>query len=203
MNMYEEGRVKGQKLSKKQLASCPEFKQQYLQPIQNLPSAFQIQVLSSMTGGEMSMMELRQAATRYRSLRSIEKAFCRYTNTSWPDAQRRFPMYTAEEHLNQFTHLNFTKGVLEAYTAFCQAALRSEASQAGDNSIDVYSFNRHKAFVLKGDIQTLTYSTLREAGVPFNGAHLFVAFLFGSADKTRPIQSPNRWSSQRVCYTEF
>lgn len=42
MDMYESGKVKGQKLSKKQLASHPEFKQQYLQPIQSLPSSFQV-----------------------------------------------------------------------------------------------------------------------------------------------------------------
>ena len=42
MDMFEAGMLKDQKLTRKNLISKPEFKQQYLQPVQGLPPAFQV-----------------------------------------------------------------------------------------------------------------------------------------------------------------
>ena len=45
MDGFEDGRLKDQKLSRKQNISKPEFRQQYIQPIQCLPADFQLQKL--------------------------------------------------------------------------------------------------------------------------------------------------------------
>lgn len=42
VRLFEEGALKGQKLSQKNLTSTPVFKQQNLQPIQSLGAEFQV-----------------------------------------------------------------------------------------------------------------------------------------------------------------
>ena len=78
MDLFEEGELKDQSLNTKALMTKPEFRQQYLSPIQCLPDAFKLEVLQQVVDGDLSLMELRDKAAEYRSLRTIERAFCKY-----------------------------------------------------------------------------------------------------------------------------
>ena len=77
MDMFEEGELKNQCLSTKSLVTKPEFKQQYLSPIQCLPDDFKIEILQDAIEGELSLQQIKEKASDYRSQKSIERAFCR------------------------------------------------------------------------------------------------------------------------------
>ena len=77
MDKFEEGELKDQTLSTKALITKPEFRQQYLSPIQCLPEEFKLAVLQEVIDGDRSLAELREKAANYRSMRTIERAFCK------------------------------------------------------------------------------------------------------------------------------
>ena len=68
MNMYEDGDLKDQKLSKKQLTTVPEFKQYQMQPLHNLQASFQSTVLQKVIDKEISLKEMKDEADNFRSL---------------------------------------------------------------------------------------------------------------------------------------
>ena len=91
MDLFEQGKIKDQKLSIRQLTSKPDFKQQYLQPVQCLPDSFKLQILTSVAEKDMSFSELKKAATDYRAEQAVQNTFCKCTNTTWEGACRRYP----------------------------------------------------------------------------------------------------------------
>ena len=87
-SMFENGNLKGQKLSTKrgEKIQTPEFKQQYLQPIQCLPKEFQLDVLTKVVNKEVGLKDMKSLASDYR------KCFCRLTNTASIEiAKEKFP----------------------------------------------------------------------------------------------------------------
>ena len=75
MDGFEDGRLKDQKLSRKQNISKPEFRQQYIQPIQCLPADFQLEKLQLVVDKKIPLSQLKEEAIKYRSMESIKKAF--------------------------------------------------------------------------------------------------------------------------------
>ena len=71
MNMYEDGDLKDQKLSKKQLTTVPEFKQHQMQPLHNLQASFQSTILQRVIDKEISLKEMMEEADNFRSLEGI------------------------------------------------------------------------------------------------------------------------------------
>ena len=107
MDLYERGELKGQRLSRKGLISKPEFKQQYFAAIQSLPQSFQLLCLAKVAKKEYSLENLKKAAKEFRSMQTIQKAFCRCTNTvTWEEACDRFPHFTDSARLRQFVGLS-------------------------------------------------------------------------------------------------
>ena len=101
IDLFEQGKI-DQKLSICQLTSKPDFKQQYLQPVQCLPDSFKLQILTSVAEKDMSFCELKKAASDYRAEQAVQKAFCKCTNTTWEGACRRYPLFTTKDCLLQF-----------------------------------------------------------------------------------------------------
>ncbi len=126
---------------------------------------------------EKGLLELKDAATRYRALKSVQRAFCRCTHTTWDEACERFPLYTCDQRLSQFLHLTFNT-VPDVFISYCQAALQNEHKSSSTQSVDVYTHNGAVAYALQQfDVLTVSYSDIRATGAPFNGAHLFVAHI--------------------------
>ena len=73
----EEGNTKDQSLTAKQLVTKPVFRQQYFSCIQCLPDPFKMEVLQDVLDGDLSLSELKDKATAYRSIKEVQKAFCR------------------------------------------------------------------------------------------------------------------------------
>lgn len=135
-----------------------------------------MEVLSAVSRKEMPLSELRESAVKYRAMENIRKAFCKCTNSSWDDARQRFPSYTSPENLEQFSNLSFQKCMPEAFAAYCRAALQSEHQPEG-HLRDSYELNGVRAYAIEHDVMTLSYSDIRDKGIQFNGAHLFLVHI--------------------------
>ena len=103
MNALEKGKLKYQKLNRKQLVSTPEFKQHLFQPLHNLPVTFQVEVLEQVQESTISM---KSSAVQFRSMELIRKAFVLITSSkNWEEACIHFPDFTSHERLSlSFKH---------------------------------------------------------------------------------------------------
>ena len=129
MDKHQEGKLKDQKLSRKNLIAAPEFKQQYLLPLHHLDASFQRSTLQLVIEKAMSLAELKDACTKFRTLEAIEKAFVRCTGMrNWQEVVEHFPSHSDESRLRQFQELNFRHQVPEVFKHYCQAALDSVGS---------------------------------------------------------------------------
>ena len=173
MDLYERGELKGQRLSRKGLISKPEFKQQYFAAIQSLPQSFQLLCLAKVVKKEYSLEDLKKAAKEFRSMQTIQKAFCRCTNTvTWEEACDRFPHFTDSARLRQFVGLSF-KPIPEAFQAFCQAALQNES--VTNETTGEYCLNGSRAYVVQADSLLLSHTDLKKACPLYTGTHLILA----------------------------
>ena len=177
MDLFEQGKIKDQKLSIRQLTSKPDFKQQYLQPVQCLPDSFKLQILTSVAEKDMSFSELKKAATDYRAEQAVQKAFCKCTNTTWEGACRRYPLFTTKDRLQQFFGLNFSKQVPQAFVTYCQAAMQAESCTEQSAMVGVYTYQGAHSYLVEKDILSLSYSDIRSVYPSFMGAHLFIAHI--------------------------
>ena len=78
MNMYEDGDLKHQKLSKKQLTTVPEFKQHHMQPLHNLQVSFQSAILQRVIDKEISLKEMKDEADNFRALEGNNNSMSLY-----------------------------------------------------------------------------------------------------------------------------
>lgn len=133
----------------------------------------QVEMLSDVAACKISLSEMKSAAKRYRNLCSIKKAFCRATNTTWAEAQERFGQYARDEKLVQFTGLEFTKGIPEAFKSYCHAALLSESSS--DTQPDSFKHKDATAYIVEQNCLTVSHNDIKASGIPFSGSNLFIA----------------------------
>ena len=169
MDGFEDGRLKDQKLSRKQNISKPEFRQPYIQPIQCLPADFQLEKLQ-LVDKKIPLSQLKEEASKYRSMKSIKKAFRSVTNvSSWDEAVQRFPSHTSASVLESFCHLSFQKLIPQSFISFCQSALQESITDSDENDHLVH--NDVLAFFVKVSFKEATLSKIR-SGNKFMGAHL-------------------------------
>ena len=118
---------------------------------------------------------MKEAASRFRTLQTIRRTFCKVTNTKWEEATERFSSFTDEERLLQFSSLTFSKDVPQPFLSYCQAALRSKHEGQCSQGADSFQLEGCKGYVLQHDILTLSYTDILAEKIPYNGAHLFLA----------------------------
>ena len=68
IELYEDGKLKKQKLSKKSLISKPEFKQHHFQCLHNLVPSVQLEVLEQVVGREITLDEMKSKANEFRAI---------------------------------------------------------------------------------------------------------------------------------------
>ncbi len=176
MNMYEDGQLKGQKLSRKNLLTTPEFKQQHFQPLHHLDPLYQQRMLQQLVDRDQSLSEMKEACSKHRSLSILKTSFVRCTNVrNWEDAVSRFSLFAVESRLSQFQHLSFNKGIPQVFRDYCQAALSSRNAQA----VDCYTVtcNEIKGYVIQADTTVLTAERIKEAVSTYQGANIIVAHI--------------------------
>ena len=169
MEMFEDGKLKNQKLSKKSLISKPEFKQHHFQCLHNLSPSFQEQILQQVTDCKITLEEMKMQSNNFRALENIKKVFARATttNSSREEARARFPWHTSEENISQFLGLNFKKGVPDSYI---QAALKGEKH---------YEQNRHiyqgsEAVFIELSINNITLAKVQQLYPSYSGSNLII-----------------------------
>ena len=73
----------------------------------------------------------------------------------------------------KFACLSFSKDIAEVFLSFCKAALQSELQTSC--STDVFTYNGSNGYVVTRNVQSITYQKIRETGIPFHGANLFIS----------------------------
>ena len=158
MDGFEDGQLKDQKLSRKQNISKPEFRQQYIQPIQCLPADFQLEKLQLVVDKKIPLSQLKEESSKYRSMESIKKAFQSVTNVSSLDEAVRF-----SSHLSLvFSKIDST--VFHQFLSIC-------VTEGDSDENDPLVYNGVLAFFVKVSFKEATLSKIR-SGNKFMGVHL-------------------------------
>ena len=173
IELFEDGKLKSQKLNKKSLVSKPEFKQQHFQCIHNLNPSFQQEILQQVVNQEITLDEMKKKAGEYRALENIRKAFTKCTNSTWDEAKERYPWHTSDNRLKQFLGLNFIKNVPDTFREYCTAAMRGQRCQGNDN----FSYEGSNATTIEVQMNQITVATLQAAYPSYSGANLILAYI--------------------------
>ena len=173
IELFEDGKLKNQKLNKKSLVSKPEFKQQHFQCIHNLNPSFQQKVLEQAVNREITLEEMKRKANDYRALENIRKAFMKCTNSTWDEAKERYPWHTTDDRLRQFLSLNFIKNLPDSFHSYCNSAIRGDQHPANDN----FSYEGSDATTIKLPINEITVAAIQSAYPVYSGANLILAYI--------------------------
>ena len=123
MDLFQEGRLKGQKIKVSSLISQPEFKQQYLAPIRALDPADQINLLTKLTEKNITLNELKTEAQQIKSMHTLQSTFVRLTNMdNWENAKEKLPGYANQ--LSRFLQCDLRKNVPSNFIEFCMRSKR-------------------------------------------------------------------------------
>lgn len=130
MDLFEQGKLKGQKINLSSLTSKPEFKQQYLAPIRTLLPAQQVSILQKILDKEITILDIKKIAVELKSLNGLKTAFIKLTNCeSWEMAVEKYPLFATEAKLKLFFGYNLKVGIPNCFQDYCKRAKLSVNSQ--------------------------------------------------------------------------
>ena len=167
IELYEDGKIKKQKLNKKSLISKPEFKQHHIQCLHNLVPSIQLEILEQVVNRKITLDEMKSKANEFRAIQNIRKAFTKCTNTTWEEARERFPWHTTDDQLSHFLGLNFVKNVPDAFWSYCQSAVRGERQQGSNDLV----YQGAKATVVQLKVSEFTVADLQQSIPTYSGAN--------------------------------
>ena len=201
MDLFEEGKLKGQKLNLSKLLSKPEFKQHYITPIRALCETDQCALLQSVVKKEISLTELKELAATKKSMYALKTAFVKLTNSdSWEKAIETFPNYATEARLHRFLGCDLKKNIPKPFYDYCHEAKTSEAgiSITDHESRSVISFDcidgpPVTAVLIKGKLTDITGHTIQKVKSSFSGVDLAIVL----------IDEVSNYSTYIVCKVTF
>ena len=181
MDLFERAKLKGQRLNLTTLLSKPEFKQQYFAPIRALDEDVQVELLTKLIDGEISLQELKGEADKVKQIRALHVAFLRLTNTkTWDEAQQKFPHFATDVQMEKFMLCNLKKSVPKTFLDFCQRAKDSVAEEHALNP-ELHPFSvtvqDRSITVVNSKLAEVTGQKIRRSTRVFQGAHLAVALV--------------------------
>lgn len=119
MDLYEQAKLKGQKLCLATLLHKSDFKQNYLTSIRSL-SGDQCAPLQRVVGLELSLSGLQAEANKIKQQSALKVAFAKLTNVqSW---EEKFPHFATDHQFEQFVHINLKKSIPKTFSDFCHRA---------------------------------------------------------------------------------
>lgn len=146
--MFEQGKLKGQKLKLSNLLSKPEFKQQYLSPIRTLLEVDQCNLLTRVIEMELTLAELKAKANGMKAMYTLKTAFVKLTNSqSWEKAIEKYPSFASEEQLNRFVGCDLKGGIPTYLQDYCQRARMSCTESSTSPAESVLSFDSKSGLV--------------------------------------------------------
>ena len=117
---FENGKLKGQKLTRKQLMTKPEIKQTQFQSLLPLQEAKQVELLQKLVSKEITLKELKQTAAKEKRMGDVKEKFLHLTNCNkWEEAEERFLQHATDKALEQFVTLDFTKETPRVQSFLC------------------------------------------------------------------------------------
>lgn len=138
MDLFENGKLKEQKLKLDNMMCKPEFKQQYLAPIRTLPDEDQCNLLQKVIDREINLNDLKILSAQRKTILALRSTFVKSTNcTSWEEAQEKFPLYASDTQLSKFQDCDLKKMIPKRFEEFC---LRAKNSSSGHSSVTSESF---------------------------------------------------------------
>ena len=176
MNLFEQGRLKNQKLNMSSLVSKPQFKQQYLSPIRALPLSDQMAILQKVIDKECSIFDIKKIASDLKNMTSLKAAFVKLTNSeSWQKSQEMYPAFATEDQLSRFIGCNLKQGIPKFFQDFCyRAKVNTECTETQESSIN---FTSKSGIPITVDVLCCKYNELngqliRNSQPSFNGIDL-------------------------------
>ena len=180
MDLYEQAKLKGQKLRLATLLHKPEFKQNYLTPIRSLPVSDQCSLLQRVVDMEFSLNDMQREATKLKQQLALKLAFVKLTNVqSWEEAQEEFPHFATEEQLSRFMQVDVKKNIPKSFTDFCHRARNSTEQNCPSGSS--FAVEGSVANVVVSQAAEISGSMIRQIDPAFNGASLIIAQFSESA----------------------
>ena len=165
MDLFEQGRLKGQKLSLSSLISKPQFKQQYLTPIRTLSQADQMSILQKVIDKQITILEVKKVASDLKCISGLKLAFLKLTNCElWDIASELYPPYATEAQLKRFTGINLKIGIPNSFQEFCRRAKSTTESTQSDREEALFT-------ICKSGIP-LTVNILRARFTEVSGARI-------------------------------
>lgn len=172
MDLFEQAKLKGQKLRLASLIHKPEFKQNYLSSIRSLPVPEQCSLLQRVVDLELSLTELQVEATKKKQQSALQLAFQKLTNMeTWEEAQEKYPLFVTEEQLSRFLHIDIKKTIPKSFSDFCHRA-KSSKEQVCSMDTTCIAVSGNTATVVVSKLTELSGSVIRQGNLSFNGASL-------------------------------
>lgn len=138
MDLFENGKLKEQKLKLDNMMYKPEFKQQYLAPIRTLPDENQYNLLQKVIDREINLNDLKILSAQRKTILALRSTFVKSTNyTSWEEVQEKFPLYASDTQLSKFQDCDLKKMIPKRFEEFC---LQAKNSSSGHSLVTSESF---------------------------------------------------------------
>ena len=172
---FEEGQLKGQTLTRKELMATPDMGRcaYAFSNLSTLPDDAVLRLLTDVRGGLLSSTELASEATHLRKLMEVERSFVALMGCdSWEEAVQQFPEQTTREVMARF--IGGTRTISDQrLVSFCQTIL--DRKKRGDDASPaaVISGNA-EGYILTGDVRQLQLNQLHDVWPTFRGSELVI-----------------------------
>ena len=176
---FENGQLKGQKLTKKQLMTKPEIKQTQFQCLLPLEDATQIELLRSLVSKSITLKDMKEAAERHKKLSDLKSKFIHLTNCrKWEEATTRFPQHATEKALEQFLSLSFSKSTPHVFSQYCTLAVKWQALGTEAEATASSSIVGGKCHIIEASSRDSFDPAIIRSTIPeFTGASLVLCHL--------------------------
>ncbi len=175
MDLFEQSKLKNQKLKMATLLHKPEFKQNYLSSIRALSVDEQCNLLQSVARSEITLTQLQSDASRLKQKSALKKVFILLTNVeSWEEAAEKFPAFATHEQLDRFRDVDIRKTIPKTFTDFCQRAKNSSDTLSSSTGSAMIVIKGASAIVVVSPLVNVTGSLLRSSDPAFQGANIVI-----------------------------
>lgn len=175
MDLYEQQKLKDQKIQCGLKVTKPEIKQQYFAPIRRLSMNDQLSLLLRCKNKEISLMEMRKEAETLKRLEVLQKAFVKFTNSkSWEDAQTHFQPFASDCELKKFTTLDVAKEIPQSFINFCRKAKVSREIGQSNSEDYIFKYGQLVACTLQATASEISGQMITSTFQNFHGADMIL-----------------------------
>ena len=174
---FESGKLKGQKLTKKQLMKKPEVKATQFQCLLPLKEAIQERLLQKLIEKEITLKEMKAQAEKEKKI-ALKTKFLHLTNCSkWEEAEVRFPHHATVKQLEQFLTVEIAHGTPQVFQQFCASAVKWQSTSEESVPAATFPMKCHIVEVSQAAGSFNPAQVVSHPGFDESGASLFLGYL--------------------------